>query len=185
MPYTVLACRCLLGVVFLVAAFTKLHSRDNFRAFASWLDGVPLLPGRHRMTVAVTMAVTEAVIVVAVALPWTSMAGLLLAAATLAVFAAGAFVVGRRQPGVPCSCFGASGTPLTTRHVVRNAALCAVAAAGAAAAARSGTNLGPADPAGIALSLWAAVTAAMITIFLDDLAVFRTGRQPVGGRPAS
>jgi len=185
MVYAVLTCRCLLGIVFAVSAFTKLRSPSAFRAFSSWVDALPVLPtlpAAGRKAAAVTMVTVEVAIVGGVALPWTSMAGLLLATPTLAIFAGGALLTRRRQPGIPCSCFGSSGKPLALRHVLRNAVLGVVAAAGAAAAARSGTDLVAGRSAGIALSLWGAVTAAMITVFLDDLATFRTGFLPDNGR---
>lgn len=133
------------------------------------------------MPLTVVMAATEVAIVVLVALSWTAMAGLLLAAATLACFAAGAFLLRRRRPGEPCSCFGASTVPLGLRHVVRNVVLCLTAAAGAAVIARTGAGTGSTPTAGITLSLWAAATAAMVTVFLDDIAAFARHPQPRRG----
>lgn len=187
MVYVVLLCRCLVGVIFTVSAFTKLRSRRAFRAFASWINELPMpfvLPGRGRMALAVSMAATEVIIVAAVALPWTPVAGLLLAAVTLGVFTAGTFALHRAQAGVACQCFGAAASPLGRRHVARNAVLCAVAAAGAALAAQRSGGLGSPHPAGIALSLWGGVTAALAVIFLDDLTAFFTQARAATDSPA-
>jgi hypothetical protein len=179
-----MAARCLIGAIFAVSAVAKLRNRGAFGAFASWVRDLPvppLLRTRQGMPLAVVMAAAEAAIVVLVAFPWTAMAGLLLATATLACFAAGAFLLHRRRPGEPCSCFGASTVPLGLRHVARNVLLCLTAAAGAAVIARAGAGTGSAPAAGIVLSLWAAVTAAMVTVFLDDIAAFARRPQPRHG----
>ncbi|MBV9448158.1 MAG: hypothetical protein JO345_19925 [Streptosporangiaceae bacterium] len=187
MVYAVILCRCLIGVIFAVSAFTKLRSRGAFHAFASWIDELPILPvlpGRHRTALTVSMATTEVIIVAAVALPWTPMAGLLLAAVTLAVFTAGTFALDRAQAGVACQCFGASASPLGQRDVVRNAVLCAVAAAGTALAAQRSAGSGSAHPAGIVLSLWGGATVAMAVVFLDDLSAFFTKAAATMDSPA-
>lgn len=164
-----MAVRCLIGVVFAVSAFTKLRGGDAFRAFVSWVESLPVFPaltaGRGP-AVAAAMAATEAAVVVAVAVPASAVAGLLLAAALLAVFAAGSLVVARRGNGVPCRCFGASSVPLGRRHVVRDAVLAVAAAAGAVCA---GAGAGAVRPAGVALSVGVAATAAILVLFLDDL----------------
>ena len=101
MIYVALTARCLLGTVFAVSVVAKLRSRGAFGTFASWVRDLPVpapLRGRRGMPLAVVMAATEVAIVVSVAFPWTAMAGLLIAAATLACFAAGAFLLHRRRP---------------------------------------------------------------------------------------
>lgn len=165
MAYVVLGGRVLIAVVFAVSAFGKLRSRSSYRAFAAWLAGLPVLPARGRTAAAPVMAAAETAIVLLLALPWTVQAGLLAAAATLAVFTVGTLVVLRRGVREPCQCFGASTVPIGARHVVRNAALgvvAVVAASGPAAAAMRGS--------GVALSLVMAVSAATIVLFLDELA---------------
>jgi Methylamine utilisation protein MauE len=171
MAYLALACRCLTGLVFGVSAFSKLRSRAAFREFTSWLGGLPLpLARSHAVPVATVMATAEAAIVVLSVLPWTARAALMLAALMLAVFAAGTWLAVARGAGRPCQCFGVSAAPLGRRHVVRNALLCAVAAAGAATGGAGGIH-----PAGIAVSLAAGLAIAPFVVFLDDLAALFSG----------
>jgi Methylamine utilisation protein MauE len=172
LTYIALACRFLIAFVFAVSAFTKLRSGRDFRAFASWLTDLHLpLAGRPAATV---LAGTEAAVVLLVALPWSAVAGLSLAAATMAVFAAGTFVVVRRGSNVPCRCFGSATAPLSSRHVIRNLALCATAVIGAVGAGGTGAR-----PPGIALSLAVALVAATFVVFLDDLTAVFSGPLPV------
>lgn len=108
MLYLALACRCMTGVVFAVAATGKLRSAAAYCGFAAWLDTLPVLSARARRLAAPVLVAVEVMVIVGVALPWTAAAGLLLAAVTLAVFAAGALAVTRRGSTEPCQCFGAS-----------------------------------------------------------------------------
>ncbi len=167
--YMALAARLLVGTVFAASAFSKLRSRQAFRTFAAWLEGLPLLSRLGRRAAGPLIAAIEVVIVVTVALPWTALAGLLLSAAVLAIFTAGTFWVVRAGVRTPCRCFGTSGAPLGVRHGLRNALLCAAAAVGAA-----GARTASARPAGIAISLGCAIVIALLVLFLDDiLAVLR------------
>ena len=52
--------RCLIGVVFAVAAFTKLRSGPAFRAFLAWVATLPLLPKGGRSAIAIMVAAAEA-----------------------------------------------------------------------------------------------------------------------------
>jgi hypothetical protein len=165
MIYMALACRCLIGLVFAVSAFSKVRSAAAFRDFSSWLNGLPLPATRGRPAAAV-LAGTEVAIVALLLLPfgWTARAGLTLAAVTLAVFAAGTLLAVRRGVRAPCQCFGASSRPLGMRHAARDVLMCAAAAAGAVGGGASG-----APPAGVVLSLAAGAVAAMFVVFLDDI----------------
>jgi Methylamine utilisation protein MauE len=178
--YLALGCRCLVGIVFAVSAFSKLRSGPAYRAFAAWLAGLPLSSARARQTAAPVIAVAEAAIVVLLALPWTVLGGFLTATVALAVFTGGTFLAVRRGAGEPCQCFGTSAAPLGFRHAIRNMLLCVAAVAGAATA--SG---GLAHPAGIALSLAAGAGAAVFVLFLDDIAaVLASPAATAGAAPA-
>jgi hypothetical protein len=113
------------------------------------------------------MAVAEGGVLVLVVIPYTDVIGMTAAAVLLAVFAAGAFAVARTGDAEPCQCFGPSSTPLGMRHVARNVALCAVAALGAATA--GSVTTGYRLPL-IAVSVCAGLSAALVAIFLDDIA---------------
>ncbi len=165
MAYLALSCRALTVLVFTVSALAKLRSRPAFRSFASWMATLPLPLARSRPArLAGAMAGTEAAIAMLAAFPATARAGLLLAAAALAVLAAGVHVVLRRGMSAPCRCFGTAAVPLGRRHVGRNLLLGAAAATAAAAAGPAG------QPAGIALSLGAGAAIALVVVFLDDIA---------------
>jgi thiol-disulfide isomerase/thioredoxin len=131
MGYLGLIARCLIGAVFAASAFSKLRSGAAYRAYASWLGGLPVLPARIRSAAAPVLAGTEVAIPALIAMPWTAVVGLLLAAAALAAFGVGTIIAIRRGARALCHCFGPSSTPLGPRQVLRDMALCAVAVAAA------------------------------------------------------
>ncbi len=180
MFYLALACRSLIGMVFMVSALSKLRGRAAFGTFVSWLASLPVMPARWSRAVAVVIAVAEVLVVTLLALPWTATAGLAFAAATLAAFAAGAFVVTRHEPNVPCQCFGPSSVPLSGRHVARDVVLCAIAALGAAGAAGQMAARLPA----ITLSVGCGLAVSLLVIFLDDV-VALIPRNPASRKASS
>jgi hypothetical protein len=161
--YAVFACRGLIGLVFAVAAVTKIRSPSAYREFASWLAALPVPLAANRALPAAFIA-AEVATVALVAVPVTAAAGLLLAAGCLAVMAGGTAVVAKRGARVSCQCFGPSSSPLGARHIVRDGILLAIALVGAL-----GTSRGTASLAGIALSLVAALIGATFVVFSDDL----------------
>lgn len=179
MPYVVLACRCLIGMVFAVSAISKLRSGPAYRAFTSWLGALPLRRAADARPLAAAFAATEVAIVAMLALPWTWRAGLVSAAAVLAAFAAGAVVVAHAGVRAPCQCFGPSEVPLGRRHVLRNAALSAAAAAGAVSGGQPASR-----SAGMAISLGVAAAATLFVVYLDDLAAVLAAPSPAGDSAA-
>jgi Methylamine utilisation protein MauE len=163
MMYAAFACRGLIGLVFAVAAVTKVRSPSAYREFASWLAALPVPMARNRALPAAFVA-AEVAIVALVAVPVTATAGLLLAAGCLAVMTAGTAVIVKRGARVSCQCFGPSSSPLGARHILRDGILLAIALVGTL-----GTGRGSASPAGIALSLVAALIGATFVVFSDDL----------------
>jgi methylamine utilization protein MauE len=171
MVYLALACRCAVGVVFLVSVSGKVRSRAAFGAFVSWLAALPVPLARSQpRAAAAVMAAAEALIVILVALPWTARPGLALAAVALAAFTAGTWLAVVRGADAPCLCFGASASPLGRRHVVRDALLGAAAVAGAAAVGSGGVR-----PVAAVMTLGAGLVVAGFIVFLDDLAMLFTG----------
>ncbi|MBV9446989.1 MAG: hypothetical protein JO345_13990 [Streptosporangiaceae bacterium] len=164
MIYVLFGSRCLIGGVFAVSAFSKLRSRAAFRDFREWLAALPVPLRRGRNAVAASVAAAEALAVALIALPWTGVVGLLLAAVLLAGFAAASYGIARSRAGVSCHCFGPSSAPIGLRHVLRDVLLAAVAAATAAAA-----GPGQAKPEGVGLAVGVAAVALMVVLFLDDL----------------
>lgn len=177
MAYTALIARALVGMVFAVSAAAKLRSPAAYRTFASWLAGLPV-PLAGRRAVPPVLAGTETAVVVAVAVPVSASAGLVLAALTLVALTAGTAIAVRRGARVSCQCFGPSQAPLAVRHVARNTLLLTAAVAGALTSWPGIAGRARLAPAGVALSLLAAVVAATFVIFLDDLAAL-VGSDPV------
>jgi hypothetical protein len=184
MIYLAIAGRFLIGVIFAFSALGKVRSKSAYREFVTWLADlpVPLLPKRGRAVVAGTLVADEVLIVVLVTMSPTAPAGLSLAAVTLAVFAAGTFAMARSPAQATCQCFGRSEVPISTRHLVRDIVLCAVAATAAAAAAAATVE---ARPVGITMSLASATVAAAFLLLLDDIAALFAdpAADPAGGSP--
>lgn len=174
MVYAALICRTLVGLVFAVSAFSKLRNGTAYREFASWLASVPVPLARKR-AVPPVLAGAEAAIVVLVAVPATAVAGLVLAVLTLAALTAGTAVAVRRGARVTCQCFGPSRTELASHHVLRNGFLLVLAVVGLAVVGAFSADAVAPRPAGIGLSLWAAVALATFVVFLDDV-LFLVGR---------
>jgi methylamine utilization protein MauE len=170
--------RCLLAIVFACSAVAKLRGGGSFRGFREWLEDLPVpVASRHASVVAAAMAVAEVLIVVLIVLPWTVLAGFMLAGATLAVFIAGTCVAIARGTKATCNCFGTRGAPLGRRHVARDTVLLAVAMVGAVASDAHGAH-----PAGVAVSVATAAFLAVLVVFLDDvLSLFAVGSQNLAG----
>ncbi|WP_196279157.1 MauE/DoxX family redox-associated membrane protein [Catellatospora vulcania] len=166
MEHLDIAVRCLLGIVFLAAATGKLRNRDRRREFAESVRAVGLLAGWAVAPAAMTVLAVELSVPALLAWPPTELLGYLLAAALLAAFCVAITAVLRHRRTVVCRCFGAEGSPLGRRHLVRNGLLLVLAAAGAAAAGSGGAV----EPAGVVLAVAAAAVAAMVLIRFDDLA---------------
>jgi hypothetical protein len=181
--YVVISSRCLIGFVFAVSAFAKLRRRSSFREFRDWLARLPVPVARTWPGLAAAvLALAEVAVVLLVALPWTGRAGLVFAAAVLALFTAGTLLALRARAQVTCQCFGTSRSPMGRRHVVRNLLLCAVAITGDAYAGGHGVR-----PAGVLIALVAGAVAALFVVFLDDLAALladdaRAGAASAAGR---
>lgn len=183
MAYLVIGCRFLTGAIFAVSAAGKLRSPAAFRAFSAWLAGLPLLPVSVRPATAVTLPASEVACVILVAVPATAGGGLVLAAILLAVLAVGALISVRRDVTAPCACFGSSGARLSPRHVVRNAVLCLAATAGAVATVAG--NPPAVRSAGVAAAVGGAGVAALLVLFLDDLAALAAGPGAAPGAATS
>ena len=167
---TALICRGLIGLVFVVAVAGKVRGPGAYREFASWLAALPVPLARNR-ALPVVLVAAEAAIVVLVTIPAdpaAAAAGLGLAAGCLAVMTAGTVAIVRQGARVSCRCFGTSQSPLGARHLIRDAILLVSAVTGAVCSAFSAEHQAV-RPAGIVLSLAAALVAATFLVFIDDL----------------
>jgi hypothetical protein len=164
MQYVALACRVAIGVVFLVAVLGKMRGRSAFAGFRVSVRGLVPLGPRASTALSSAVVLAEGCVVVLLAIPGTVRVGLMLAGTVLVGFCAGIVRAMRSGSTTPCRCFGATGTPLGRRHLVRNAGLLAFVAAGLVP--------GPTapHPAGVALILLFGAVLAFIVIFFDELA---------------
>ncbi|WP_433243203.1 MauE/DoxX family redox-associated membrane protein [Streptosporangium sp. CA-135522] len=136
MEYLEIGGRCLICLVFLVAAVSKVAGHDAFDVFTSSVRDMQLVRSGGVRRVALLVVAAEFCVCALMVIPVTGsgIAGFALAALLLTAFAVGIVRVSRRGVRAPCRCFGASAVPLGARHVVRNLALVAVAVSGIAAA---------------------------------------------------
>jgi hypothetical protein len=169
MSYLLVFSRCLLALVFLASAASKLRGRPAFRAFADSLRTMNLLPARVVVPVAGAVAVVEAMVpLLLVPLPGAAVTtvGFTVAAALLAAFTVAVAVVLHRGTRVSCRCFGeAAAAPFGRHHLARNVVLTVVAGIGAyASLGDSGVTVRTA-----VLAVPLGVVSALIVVRLDDL----------------
>jgi hypothetical protein len=165
MYYVEVAARVLIGLVFLVSMLGKVTSAARFRAFQAELRDMRVVAGRFIRPVAVVVCAAEAAVVSLAVV--RAVAGFVVAAGLLLVFAAAIAVVVRRKTGAHCRCFGFQSGRLGMRHVARNAALTGVCVVGIAAALRSPGIAG--DAAFLLPATVIGVMSAAAIVFFDDL----------------
>lgn len=187
MATVIIGARCLVGVVFLVSAVTKLRSRAAFAEFVASLRATGLVPARWARRVAVVVVLTEAAIPALLAVPVLiavpaplAAAGFALATGVLGVFTVGLALAVSRGVRTPCRCFGASVAPLGLPQIVRNALLTVTAAAGLVAVLADGSaGWGHTHPATVAMACAVGLVLAILAITFDDLVdLFRPAIRP-------
>jgi hypothetical protein len=159
-----LACRVLLGVVFLAALVGKVRSRRAFAAFADSLRSLRLLPGRSIRPVVGAVVLAEAGVPALLIFEATARVGFLVALGLLVAFGVAIGVVLSRRAAGTCRCFGDRARNLGRRHLVRAGVL-----AGAAAAGLASTSGSDSGPGGQAVAVAAGLVLAVLAIVLDDL----------------
>jgi hypothetical protein len=171
--------RCLIGVVFLVSAWSKRPGSGRFRQFSDSLAAMRLLPSRAVVPVAgVVVAAETAVVLLLLPQPvrLLAAAGFALAVVLLLAFAVSIGMVLRRGVQASCRCFGGSGSaPFRRHHIARNLVLVAVAVAGLVAVL--------AEPAltweAVILGAVPGAVVALLVTRLDDLVALFTPAPPV------
>ncbi|WP_117210161.1 MauE/DoxX family redox-associated membrane protein [Allorhizocola rhizosphaerae] len=175
MEYVAVACRILIGVVFLAAVVGKLSGGSAYQAFVQSLRRMKVIPSRWAGPVAAASVTAEIAIVILVLTPlWTAgRIGLALAAVVLAAFAGAIALSLRRGNNAPCQCFGRTAAPLGWHHVARNTFLIAVAVVGLLSAG---------GPLNLAATLAPAVAGLVIgglVVMLDDIVyLFKPASRP-------
>jgi len=162
MDYVRAGCAALFAVVFAVSAWSKLR---DFEGFARSVPSLAPVAGRWVRTVASTVVFLEIAAAVLVVVPATAVIGFGLALGLMLVFAAGIAWSLRRGRRTSCRCFGASDTPVSARHIVRNLLLACAAVLGAVSPV-------PSVPiAGLVVAAATGLVLAVLVVAMDDLAV--------------
>ncbi|GAA3514868.1 methylamine utilization protein MauE [Streptosporangium album] len=179
MLYLMITCQALLAGVFVIALAGKVRGRAALDEFVASIVALGMFPRARSVVAAYAVLGAEAVVILALVLPYTLLLGFVAATALLIVLTAGISAALRRGRRAPCRCFGASVTPLGRTHVVRNLVLTAVGCVGLAAGAAAGDAGSAAHPAGVVLALATAAVGALIVVRLDDLiGLFSTSVSP-------
>lgn len=171
MAAVALACRVMVLTVFVGSTASKTMSRARFDAFRSWVGDLQPVLARGARPAAVTVVAIEAGITVLLAASLArapghrelALAGLLLAAGLLSLFAGTTALLLRRGTRARCMCFGSEGAPLTIRHVGRDLLLVCIAGLGIADPT---SNLPPEE---LLLVIGIGLSIGMVTMFLDDI----------------
>lgn len=186
MAYLVFGCRCLLLVVFTFSALGKLRGAGSFAAFRrATADLVP--PARtHAAPLAAAVIGAELTIAVLLAAPMIAWVGLGAGFVLLLAFTVTVAAALRRGSTVPCRCFGGSASPLGVRHLVRNAGLVLVAAAGLIVelVRTSGAIQAQTQPLGMVMAATVAVVLAALVLCFDALADLFVGTPPRSAVPS-
>ncbi|MDQ0983117.1 MULTISPECIES: MauE/DoxX family redox-associated membrane protein [Streptomyces] len=165
MDYVLIACRVLVGLVFLLSAAGKLKGRQEFEDFRAATRA--LAPGLPERAVAPGVIVLELAVVTLLLFEGAVAAGFLLALGLLTAFTVGIAVAVANARQVVCACFGASSAPVGAAHLVRNTVLL-LAGAGGLAAALTGTGTAD-DIAGAVTASVTGAAVAVMTLFTDDI----------------
>ncbi|MGN9919534.1 MauE/DoxX family redox-associated membrane protein [Micromonospora palomenae] len=141
MRYLELACRLLLAVVFILAAFSKISGAAAWLAFVRALHQMRQVPDAVLRPAAIATVAIEALVAVLLLVPVRAVGalGFALASCVLLVFTVVVGLAMRRGNRTPCRCFGASTSPLGLPHITRNLVLICTAALGLTGASAAGT----------------------------------------------
>ncbi len=166
--------RALIGVTFALSAASKLRGIASLREFARSITDLRIVGSkRTAATLAIGVATAEALVcVLMVPLPEAALAiaGYVLASVLLVAFIFVIVLTLRRGVPATCRCFGgAAAVPFGRRHVVRNALLLVIAAAGASTSAAGVVVPGPAWAIGAAFGV---VCAVVVSRFDDVVGLF-------------
>ncbi|MEU8702128.1 MauE/DoxX family redox-associated membrane protein [Streptomyces sp. NPDC048680] len=178
-----LAFCCIASIVFATSALGKARAPQEFAAAVRQMRIAP-----ERLTGPIVTAVPlgEAALALAVWVPAVAAWAFAAAVGLTAVFTAVLVSVIRRGIDTACSCFGVSSAPVGPAHVIRNAALLLVVAAGFASAliSDSGEAFWPPFPDAL-FSLFAAAFASILIMATDVLSEIFSGTNKASSRTQS
>lgn len=170
MQYVAIACRALLGVVFLLAVVSKLSGRRAFAEFVQSFRAMRVVPEAAVTPLAWLTVAGEATAAVLLAVPVRAagLAGFSLAAILLAAFGGAIVISLRHGNSQPCRCFGRSATPLGRLHVWRNVLLVFAALIGTIATTIPADS--PVTVAPALVAVFAGLVLGAVVVALDDIA---------------
>ncbi|MFC1417896.1 MauE/DoxX family redox-associated membrane protein [Streptacidiphilus cavernicola] len=169
MRWTVLVCDLLVVGVFALSAASKLRGRRAFAGFVRSLEPLVGLRGRSATAIAAVVVLLECAVVPLSLLPGAGRTGPGLAVLLLCGFTAVLASALRRGSTAPCACFGASVSPASGWHIVRNVLLLASSVL-AALPSDEPAALWRAPAPALLLCLLTAVVLVVALTRLDDLA---------------
>ncbi|MFI7633495.1 MauE/DoxX family redox-associated membrane protein [Nonomuraea sp. NPDC049400] len=173
MDHVSIACRGLIGVVFLLSAASKITSRAAAVEFFGVIRRLlRIFAGQPWATRSATKATGFAVISMELAVPFAlaipSLARLGFGTALVALLMFSCAIAAAIHRGVrmSCACFGRSTTPLGVPHLVRNGILSVAAITGLVLGAGRPVT---ASPQALLVPVLAALVTALVLIRFDDL----------------
>ncbi|MEU0483354.1 MauE/DoxX family redox-associated membrane protein, partial [Streptosporangium sp. NPDC006013] len=101
-----IACKALLAGVFVIALAGKVRGRAALDEFVASIVALGMFPRARSVVAAYALLGAEAVVTLALVLPYTLLLGFAAATALLIVLTAGISVALRRGRHTPCRCFG-------------------------------------------------------------------------------
>lgn len=178
-----LACCCIASIVFAASALGKARAPQEFAAAVRQMR---IAPERLTGPIVAAVPLLEASLALAVWVPAVAAWAFVVAVGLTAVFTAVLVSVIRRGIDTACSCFGVSATPVGPAHVIRNAALLLVVAAGFVSVLLHdpGASFGPPFPDAL-FTLFAAACASILIIATDVLSEVFSGAKTARSRTHS
>jgi hypothetical protein len=167
MAYLESGCRAALAFVFLIACTSKIHSRRSYREFRDSLNDLGLSSAGLLRALSLGIPAAEGGTVILLAIDRASWWGLIAAAVLVGSFTAGIAAAGARGRVVRCRCFGDSGAPSGSPHILRNGVLLAAAVTGILAGLAPG---GPVRAPAVVFAVGLGLIAAGLFLRWDELA---------------
>jgi hypothetical protein len=166
MQYVAIACRCLLGFLFLWSPVVKARSGRAYRQYVASARELAGTTQGVAWVLASAAVGAELLTVVLLAVPGLVIAGYAVALALLAGYSGTLALALRRGVRVPCRCLGSRAGPIRPALLGRNAGLLLTGAVGLIATTGSSRGV---EPIPVAVSVLAAVVMAVLVVFFEDL----------------